>query len=75
MRSIRTALVVAGSVVAAASALTVCSAGQAAASDVPAASAIRYGVQYGAQDEVPWTGPGPGTPVPGVAGDSEVPWT
>ncbi|MFJ9445006.1 hypothetical protein ACIRRH_24515 [Kitasatospora sp. NPDC101235] len=74
MRSIRTALVVAGSVVAAASALTVCSAGQAAASDVPAVSAVRY-VQYGAQDEVPWTGPGPATPVPGVSGDTEVPWT
>ncbi|OKK14723.1 hypothetical protein AMK16_29655 [Streptomyces sp. CB00455] len=63
MRSIRTAFAATLPAVVAALALTVGSAGQAAASEQPPAP-----VQAGMQDEVPWTGPVPGIVI-------EVPWT
>ncbi|MCX4783692.1 hypothetical protein [Streptomyces sp. NBC_01264] len=74
MRSTRTALATTLSAVVAALALTVGSAGEAAASEQPPAP-----VSTGVQGEVPWTGPTPG--VIGVITDivtgivPEVPWT
>ncbi|MCX5410103.1 hypothetical protein OHA37_40460 (plasmid) [Streptomyces sp. NBC_00335] len=77
MRSTRTALATTLSAVVAALALTVGSAGGAAASEQPPAP-----VATGVQGEVPWTGPIPG--VIGVIGEvvevvgglvPEVPWT